>query len=115
MKKRHLRALSFIMSAILLAGCTTTPTVGTGTQEAAQASETGTPEAAEDGSAGGETKETEAAVSQQEFPPLNLPVHHLQRQDISVFQSGGGILYPFLQSDSDRGAAQGMGAYRGIF
>ena len=38
MKKRHLRALSFIMSAILLAGCTTTPTVGTGTQEAAQAS-----------------------------------------------------------------------------
>ena len=72
MKKRHLRALSFIMSAILLAGCTTTPTVGTGTQEAAQASETGTPEAAEDGSAGGETKETEAAVSQQEFPPLKV-------------------------------------------
>ena len=72
MKKRHLRALSFIMSAILLVGCTTTPTVGTGTQEAAQASETGMPEAAEDGSAGGETKETEAAASQQEFPPLKV-------------------------------------------
>ena len=72
MKKRHLRALSFIMSAILLAGCTTTPTVGTGTQEAAQASETGTPEAAEAGSAGGETKETEAVASQQEFPPLKV-------------------------------------------
>ena len=56
MKKRHLRALSFIMSAILLVGCTTTPTVGTETQEAAQASETGMPEAAEDGSAGGETR-----------------------------------------------------------
>lgn len=115
MKKRHLRALSFIMSAILLAGCTTTPTVGTGTQEAAQASETGTPEAAEDGSAGGETKETEAAVSQQEFPPVKGGKGPSFKGWISVFQSGGGILYPFLQSDSDRGAAQGMGAYRGIF
>ena len=72
MKKRQLRVVSLIMSAILLAGCTTTPTVGTGSQESAQTSENVSSESAEESAAGGETKATAAVVSQQEFPPLKV-------------------------------------------
>ncbi|MFR2690892.1 MAG: hypothetical protein ACLTBV_05650 [Enterocloster bolteae] len=57
----------------------------------------------------------EAVASQQEFPPLKVAKDRPLKVGYLYSNLEAESMYPFLQSDSDRGAAQGMGTYRSIF
>ena len=75
MKKNRVRVLAMAMSAVMLAGCTTTPSVGTGTQETAKPSESAAAAdtTAEAGAAEAESGDTgDTSAVQQEFPPLKV-------------------------------------------
>ena len=72
------------------------------------------PEAAEDGSAGGETKETEAAASQQEFPLLKVAKDRPLKVDICtpIWRRNP---VPVLTIRFGSRRRTGDGAYRSIF